>query len=108
MKIYHYDPKTRIYVGQSEAMLDPLELQNNNIERWLLPANATFDEPPECPSDKLLIMDETWMVVDAPILEPTPIEPTSGSTESTNSEMLIQAKLREIAIAALRDEGILI
>lgn len=109
MKIYHYDGFTKEYTGSSEARLDPLEMEINQTERWLLPANATFDAPPECPEGKMLVMDNGWKQVDipAPIIEPVaePILPTAEEIEAQRIEALIQAKMREQAIAALKAEG---
>lgn len=74
MKIYHYDTTTKEYTGSSEARLDPLELEINKIERWLLPANATFDAPPECPDGKMIVMEGGWKCVNIPVPpEPEPI-----------------------------------
>ena len=112
MKIYHYDGTTKEYTGSSEARLDPLELEINKTERWLLPANATFDAPPTNEPGTMVVMTEDgWRVV--PIPEPV-IEPTPAPIELTTEqkqEALIQAKMQEItrqqAIDALRAEGLI-
>ena len=109
MKIYHYHPDTKKYEGSSEARLDPLEMELNKVERWLLPADATFDAPPDCPEGKMIVMDNGWKVVDIPepvkeaIPEPVPM------TDEQKQEALITAKMNEIirqqAIDALKAEG---
>ena len=47
MNVYKYDEKTKEYIGTEEALLDPLETEQQEKEVYLLPANATFTEPPE-------------------------------------------------------------
>lgn len=110
MKIYHYNQITKEYTGSSEANLDPLEMENNQTERWLLPANATFDAPPDNEPGTMVVMgSEGWEVVSIPepVVEPIPepVEPTEAQIQ----EALIQAKMQEIirqqAIDALIAEG---
>jgi len=114
MQIYHYNRDTKEYVCSSEARLDPLEWEINKIERWLLPAHATFDAPPECPEGKMLIYGgmivqggDGWQVVDIPKPpEPEPVkELTKEEIEAQVLESLIQAKMREQAVEALKVEG---
>ena len=45
MKTYHYDPTTKEYTHNSTPLLDPLETKRQGRKIYLLPANATFDEP---------------------------------------------------------------
>ena len=47
MNVYKYDEKTKEYIGTEEALLDPLETKQQGTNVYLLPANATFTEPPE-------------------------------------------------------------
>ena len=111
MKIYHYDSSTKEYTRSSEARLDPLEMEINKTERWLLPANATFDAPPECPEGKVIVMDNGWKIIAIPepavVVIPAPIELTTEQKQ----EALIQAKMQEItrqqAIDALKAEGLI-
>lgn len=42
MQIYHYDAHNQAYIGTSTARPDPLE-----HERFLIPANATTEAPPD-------------------------------------------------------------
>lgn len=44
---YHYHPETKIFAGTSYA--DPSPMQPNE---WLLPAHATFQEPPQVTAGK--------------------------------------------------------
>lgn len=46
MNVYKYDEKTKEYIGTEEALLDPLETEQQEKEVYLLPANATFTAPP--------------------------------------------------------------
>lgn len=47
MNVYKYDEKTKEYIGTEEALLDPLETEQQDKEVYLLPANATFTVPTE-------------------------------------------------------------
>jgi len=47
MKIYHYDPKTGVYIGASEAIRDPLETKKQGKEIYLMPGYATIEAPPD-------------------------------------------------------------
>ena len=45
MQVYKYDEKTKEYIGTEQALIDPLESELQNKESYLLPANATFENP---------------------------------------------------------------
>jgi hypothetical protein len=154
MKIYHIHPDTGEYVGSADATLDPLELQINKVERWLLPAHATHDEPPVLEEGKARVfINGVWSQVEdhrgkkiyhtetvetatitglgpippgftelAPCEYPkwdggawvvdetkAPKVPTkeelAAQEEAAACESLIQAKIREQAISALKVEG---
>jgi hypothetical protein len=108
MKIYHIHPESGEYMGSTDARLDPLELEINKKEIYLLPAHATFAEPPDAVEGKMTVMENgEWTQVDIPEPpEPEPIpEPTKEELEVQEVEALIQAKMREQAIAALKVEG---
>lgn len=107
MKIYHYDQDTGRYICSTEAILDPLEWELNKVERWILPAHATFDALPECPEGKMIVMDDGWKIVGIPApREPdAAVAPTAEELEAQRVEGLIQAKIRQQAIEALQSEG---
>jgi len=110
MKTYHYDSITREYIGSSDARLDPLEMEVNKKEVWLLPANATFDVPPDNEPGTMVIMTDTgWQVVDIPVPPEPEIIPEPEQTEEQKQESLIQVEMnriiREQAIANLKAEG---
>lgn len=46
MFCYNYDSITNEYLYSTECVLDPLETQLRGEDVWMLPANATFVEPP--------------------------------------------------------------
>lgn len=46
MNVYLYDEITKEYISTEEALLDPLETEMAGKPVYLLPANATFVEPP--------------------------------------------------------------
>lgn len=45
MNVYKYNDNGE-YIGTEEALLDPLETEQQEKEVYLLPANATFTDPP--------------------------------------------------------------
>ena len=61
MKIYHYHPETKKYVGVSEADRDPLVRG-----RFLIPAHATeLEPPPETQKNKVAVfVGDAWQLVD--------------------------------------------
>lgn len=46
MNVYKYNDNAE-YIGTEEALLDPLETEQQGKNIYLLPTNATFTEPPE-------------------------------------------------------------
>jgi hypothetical protein len=64
MKVYHYDPETKEYLGFSSAAEEsPLE-----PGVWLIPAHATVEEPIEVVDDKMLVFNSGWELVDRPVV----------------------------------------
>jgi len=58
MKIYNYHPITKEYISESIADESPLE-----VGIFLLPANATFQKPPEIDENEVAIFeDENWSI----------------------------------------------
>lgn len=47
MNAYKYNEQTKEYIGTEEALLDPLETEQQGENIYLLPANATFTAPTE-------------------------------------------------------------
>lgn len=47
MNVYKYNEQTKEYIGMEQAQIDPLETKKQQKNIYLLPANATFIEPPE-------------------------------------------------------------
>lgn len=45
MKAYLYDEKTKEFISEVNAQIDPLETKKKGENVYLLPANATFKEP---------------------------------------------------------------
>lgn len=50
MLCYNYDNVTNEYLYSAECALDPLETERQSKDVWMLPANATFTEPPAAQS----------------------------------------------------------
>ena len=57
-QVYHYDAQTGEYLGTEAALPDPLE-----AGRFLLPAQATFTQPPQTNAGRVAVFDavtEVW------------------------------------------------
>lgn len=108
MKIYHYDRATGIYIGESQARLDPLETLRQKTNVYLLPAYATFTAPPVIPEGKqAAFISGKWVLEDIPKPpEPEkPPEPTEEEIKALELETKIQAELRAMAIERLQAKG---
>lgn len=46
-KIYMYDSVTGEYKGSARARVDPVTTEETDVLTWLLPANSTYEIPPE-------------------------------------------------------------
>jgi len=65
MNIYHYHPNTFEYLGASEAKIDPLETAKAGVPVYLIPANATTDQPPEAGLNQIARHNSgAWELVD--------------------------------------------
>jgi hypothetical protein len=65
MKIFHYHPDTKIFLGEDIADESPLE-----PGVWLIPAHATSKVPPSITDKEQLLWDgEDWKIFDIQILE---------------------------------------
>ncbi|WJZ70008.1 tail fiber assembly-like protein [Vibrio phage PVP-XSN] len=59
MKIYHYHPETKEYLGEGLADKDPMVADN-----WLIPAHATSTKPPQTDKNQSAVFDgNEWLVV---------------------------------------------
>lgn len=63
MKVYLYDEKTKEYLYELEARIDPLESKKQGKDVWLLPANSTFDEPLDEKEGYAVIYDNGWKYI---------------------------------------------
>lgn len=62
MKVYHYCSNTGRYIGSSDAEPSPLE-----PDIWLVPANATIDQPPKAAAEELVVWTGArWIVTQLP------------------------------------------
>lgn len=65
MNVYKYDEKTKEYIGTEEALLDPLETEQQGENIYLLPANATFTEPSKAQEGYINVWNgKTWEQVE--------------------------------------------
>ena len=95
MKIYHYDPNTKEYLGSSDARLDPLESSKQQGPIYLIPANATTIVPPPIPEGKTVLLDnKTWIEVDKP--SDPGIEPHVETEEEKAEKEKQTARLKAI------------
>ncbi len=64
MKIYMFDEVTKEYLGEEDALIDPLETQKQGKPIYLLAANATFERPPAAKPGYARIFADGWQYVD--------------------------------------------
>lgn len=80
MKAYSYDNDGK-YIGEYNCQLDQLESKLKCYDVYLLPANATFEAPPEYNVEtQIPVWNDGWTVEDLPE-EPEPIEPNEPTDE---------------------------
>lgn len=108
MKAYRYNPKTKIYVGEVNCQLDPLETKAKKEEVWLLPAHSTLVQPLEEKSGFDVIWNgEAWEYREIPQLEP-PHEPTTEEKQelvrATRNYYLAKWDYTQLADAPLTAE----
>lgn len=75
MKVYFYDEITKEFTMSADALKDPLESKIQGKDVWLLPANATFDEPLPSKDGYKVVYNNGWKYEKLPEPEVTP-EPT--------------------------------
>lgn len=94
MLVYRYDEKTKEFLGEFKAQLDPLESKKANKEIWLLPADSTFNKPlSEKEGFKIKWNGDSWVYEEIPIEpEPEPYIPTieekSESVRQVRNQMI--------------------
>lgn len=74
-KVYFYDENTKEFTMSADALKDPLESKIQGKDVWLLPANATFDEPLPSKDGYKVVYNNGWKYEKLPEPEVTP-EPT--------------------------------
>jgi hypothetical protein len=106
MKIYHYDPITKEYAGESDARLDPLESKKQGENVYLIPANTATEKPPIPNENEIVMFDNNnWSCVVIPEPADEKEELSEEEKEALEREALITQKIRELAINALIEEG---
>lgn len=63
MKVYFYDVNTKEFISEGNAFKDPKASDRLGKDVWLLPANATFDEPLETKEEYAVVYDNGWRYV---------------------------------------------
>lgn len=63
--VYLFDEKNKNFIGSEQAYIDPLETQIKGENVYLLPAYATFDEPPtDVPAGHVAVFKSgSWVIV---------------------------------------------
>lgn len=103
MKVYSYNPFSGEYIGSNNANKDPLESEKQGKDIWLLPANATFDKPPNVKDDEVAAwINNAWQAFPKKI-KPEPEEPPVDP--NLQNEIKIANTMRYIAIQELIKEG---
>lgn len=80
-KVYFYDENTKEFVSEENALKDPLESKIQGKDVWLLPANATFDEPLQAKEGFKIVFKDGWEYEEIPQPKPEP-EPTLDELKS--------------------------
>lgn len=81
MKVYFYDEITKEFTMSADALKDPLESKIQGKDVWLLPANATFDEPLQAKEGFKIVFKDGWEYEEIPQPKPEP-EPTLDELKS--------------------------
>lgn len=67
MKVYEYSTETKEYIGEQEAILDPLESKKLGQNIYLLPPNCTMVKPPDFEEGTIPVFSENlnaWNLVE--------------------------------------------
>ena len=90
MKIYHYHPETKQFIGVGIADPDPLEKG-----KFLIPACATDREPPQEIQGKILVFDNgQWQHIDRIF---TPEEETPALSDEEKMQIVRQERNKRLA-----------
>lgn len=82
MKAYKYDSETKRYAGTVNCQLDPLETRAQGHDVWLLPGDATWEEPlPEKEGYYVVWDGDDWQYEKIPE-PPVPPEPTEDEMKA--------------------------
>lgn len=79
MKAYLYNEKTKEFISEVNAQIDPLETKKKGENVYLLPANATFKEPMQAKEGfKIVFNGNGWEYQEIKVEEiPEEKEPTN-------------------------------
>ena len=93
MKVYFYDEITKEFTMSADALKDPLESKIQGKDVWLLPANATFDEPLPNKDGYKVVYKDGWKYEEIPQPKPEP-EPTLYELKSQKRAEINSARDR--------------
>ena len=66
MKVYFFDASTKEFVAEGNAFTDPRASERLGKDVWLLPANATFDEPLQAKDGYKVVYKDGWVYEEIP------------------------------------------
>lgn len=103
MKVYHYDSITGIYVGETNAHVDPMATKREGREVYMLPANSSFDPIPELREGFYIKRtSDKWEYEAIPITEESPQESEMVRSETDLHNDGIKSALVEVDAKTIR------
>ena len=85
MLIYHYNQETQVFLGTTEALLDPLGSIAEGKDVYLIPAHATTKKPPDLSEGHIAkYINREWIL--EPIPEPELLPKAQPLTEEESNE----------------------
>jgi hypothetical protein len=95
MKIYNYDKETKILMDSREATKD---LDPESVTGWLLPAQATFIEPPRIDDNTSFLAfyaeRNNWVIVQKPL----PVKEEGVIIEDPNTLLAQEIRMKRDAL----------
>ena len=104
MRIYHYHPDTKEYLGNGKARLSPLDAKEGN-EVFLIPANATEIVPPKEVEGKARVFENNaWKYVDFEVVAQKDTTNTSPSTQTAFQQVATLLQLLQLKVDEMQSD----